>query len=85
MIRIKVWDKRVGCFFAADGAGAEVWGKCIGEKWETTNLMLKNTPPGSEDCDPLPLQISLHLYHYLSQLGLSSALQQFITHREKGP
>lgn len=56
-----------------------------GEKWETTILMLKNTPFGSEDCDPLPLQISLHLYHYLSQLGLSSALQQFITHREKGP
>ena len=39
-------------------------GECTGGKGETVIYMLKNVLSGTEECDPLPLQISLHRNHY---------------------
>lgn len=40
-----------------------MWGECTGGKGEAVIYMLKNKLSGTKECDPLPLQISLHLYH----------------------
>lgn len=70
--------KGTGCkgrilFCHSDDAGAEVWGECTKGKGEIVIYMLKNMLSRTEECDPLPLQISLRPYHY-PRLGLYSVL-----------